>query len=133
MRLATLTGMGNRDRKYVGKLERVLLMRVTLPPLDKYKRFQPSSLLSIFSRIGFQIDLSLNLAPKGRPKYFIGREPYLHPRTAKKRSICWTAPTGTISDLPKLIFRPDTASNQIRIKRRINMCSSIHIWKPQFR
>ena len=28
--------MGNSDRKYVGKLERVLLMRVTLTPLDKF-------------------------------------------------------------------------------------------------
>ena len=30
----------------------VLLIRVNLHPLDKYKRFQPANLLSIFSRIG---------------------------------------------------------------------------------
>ena len=29
-----------KDIKYVGKLESVLLIRVTLPPLDKYIIFQ---------------------------------------------------------------------------------------------
>jgi hypothetical protein len=32
--------MGKRDKKYVGRLERVLLIRVILPPLDKYNLFQ---------------------------------------------------------------------------------------------
>ena len=91
----------------------MLLIRVTLPPLDKYKCFQPANLLSIFSRIGFHIVLSLNLAPKGRPRYFIGREPSLQPRTTSKRSILWTTPTGINSNLPRFIFRPDTASNQM--------------------
>ena len=31
----------------------MLLIKVTLPPLDKYKCFHPANLLSIFSRIGF--------------------------------------------------------------------------------
>ena len=42
-------------RKQVGKVERVLLIKVTLLPFDKYKRFQLASFCSIFSRIGFQI------------------------------------------------------------------------------
>ena len=85
----------------MGKLDRVLLIRVTLPPLDKYKHFQLVNLLSIFSRIGFHIVLSLNLAPKGRPRYFIGRVPCLQPRTFNNKSILCTTPTGTNSDVPK--------------------------------
>ena len=71
----------------------VLLIRVTLPPFDKYKRFQPANFLSIFSKIGFHIDLSLKLAPKGRPRYFKGKEPCLQSRTFSNKSILWTTPT----------------------------------------
>ena len=88
---------------------------MTLPPLDKYKRFHPANLHSIFSRIGFHIFLSLNLVPKGRPKYFIGRLYYLQPRTFNNKSKFCTIPIGTNSDLPKFIFRPETTSNQMRI------------------
>jgi hypothetical protein len=35
--------MGKRERKYVGRLDRVLFIRVTLPPLDKYILFQLAS------------------------------------------------------------------------------------------
>ena len=99
----------------MGKLDRVLLTKVTLPPLDKYKRFHLANLRSLFSRIGFHIALSLNLAPKGRPKYFIGRVPCLQPRTLNNKSKLCTKPIGTNSDLPKFIFRPKTASNQMYI------------------
>ena len=68
----------------------MLLIRVTLPPFDRYKRFQPANFLSIFSRIGFHLVLSLKLAPKGRPRYFIGREPSLQPRTFSNKSILST-------------------------------------------
>ena len=78
----------------MGKLDRVLLIRMTLSPLDKYKRFQLANLLSIFSKIEFHIVLSLNLAPKGRPRYFIGREPCLQPRTTSK--------IGQYHELPQL-------------------------------
>ena len=37
IQLATAAGIGSKDRKYVGKLDRVFLIKVTLPPLDKYK------------------------------------------------------------------------------------------------
>ena len=95
----------------MGKLDRVLLIKVTLPPLDKYKRFHLANLHSIFFRIGFHIVLSLNLAPKGRPKYFIGRVPCLQLSTFNNKSKVCTTPTGTNSDLPKFIFRPEIASN----------------------
>ena len=64
MRLATFIGIRKRDRKYVVKFERLLLFRVSLPPVDKYILFQQANLLSIFSRIGFQIDFSLNFILK---------------------------------------------------------------------
>ena len=83
---------------------RVLLIKVTLLPLDKYKRFHPANLLSTFSKIGVHIVLSLNFAPKGRPKYFIGRVPCLSPRTFNNNSILWTTPTGTNFDLPQIYF-----------------------------
>jgi len=35
--------------KYVGKLENVLLIRVILPPLDKYNIFQLANKRSIFA------------------------------------------------------------------------------------
>ena len=80
MRKATSAGIGNRDRKYVGKLETVLLRRVTLPPLDKYMCFHPAKRLSIFSKSSFQMDFYLNLAPNGNPKYFIGKFVVSHPQ-----------------------------------------------------
>ena len=115
--LATLTRIGRRERKYVGKLERVLLIRVTLPPLDKYNFFQPASLRSIFSKIGFQIVLSLKVAPNGRPKYFSGRADSLQPKISTNSCRLGTAPTGTNSDFPKLIFSPNISSNLERIPR----------------
>ncbi|KAL4637692.1 hypothetical protein ACB092_03G094800 [Castanea dentata] len=72
MRLATFAGIGRRERRYVGKLERVLFIRVSLPPLDRYNLFHPANLCSTSSKIGFHIVLSLKVAPKGRPKYFRG-------------------------------------------------------------
>ena len=75
IQLATKAEIGNKDRKWVGIFDRVLLIKVTLSPLDKYKHFHPANLLFIFSNIGFHIVLSLNLAPKEDPK--ISLEEYL--------------------------------------------------------
>jgi len=57
--LATQAGMGKRDKNYVGRSERVLLIRVTLPPFDKYIIFQLTNRHSIFSTMLSQIDLAL--------------------------------------------------------------------------
>ena len=65
-----------KDKKYVGKIVRVLLSEVSLPPFDKYIHFHHANLLSIFSKTKFQIVLALNLAPKARPKYFIRDKVY---------------------------------------------------------
>jgi hypothetical protein len=67
-RFVTPTGIGKRDRKYVGKLERELLIKVNLSPLDKHNLFYPANLASIFSIMLFHIWASLYLAPNGRPK-----------------------------------------------------------------
>jgi hypothetical protein len=39
IRLETLEERGKMDMKYLGKLDRVLLIGVILPPLDKYSHF----------------------------------------------------------------------------------------------
>ena len=120
IQFATFPGKGKRERKYVGKDKSELLMSVTLPPLDKYILFQPANLLSILSRIGFEIDKSLNLAPNGRSKYFKGKEDYCpHPNRPTKASKLCTSPTGTISDFPKLIRSPNTSSNLAKIALKL--------------
>lgn len=52
--------------KYVGKLDKVLLIEVILPPLDKYNHFQSAKQRSIFSRMPFQTDLTLKEANNKR-------------------------------------------------------------------
>ena len=70
----------------------MLLIKVTLPPLDKYKRFHPANLLSIFSRIGFVYFIPLLvddifeicLYGKGKDgrdddiKFYVIKVPYAH-------------------------------------------------------
>jgi hypothetical protein len=58
----------------------VLLIRVTLAPLDRYIIFQLASLCLIFSTIPSQMDLALKQAPGGRPRYFKGKEDVHNPR-----------------------------------------------------
>jgi hypothetical protein len=56
--------MGNRDMKYIGKLEMVLFLKVTQPPLDKNPLFQLDNWWSIFSTTPSQVDLALYEAPR---------------------------------------------------------------------
>lgn len=69
---------------------------------------------SIFSIIKSQIEMSLEAAPRGRPRYFIGREYILHPSVLTKSQILWTLPTWTNFDLSRFTFNPDIASKQSR-------------------
>ncbi|KAG6639779.1 hypothetical protein CIPAW_10G125700, partial [Carya illinoinensis] len=80
IRLATPTGKGNKERKYIGIFERVLLVRGILPPLDKYILFHAANLFSIFSTSPLQIYFALNEAPKGRPRYFMGKKKLYIPK-----------------------------------------------------
>lgn len=59
-------GIGNRDMQYVGILSSTLLMRVSLPPIERYCIFHVASLFSIFSITPFQIPEDLKLAPQGK-------------------------------------------------------------------
>jgi hypothetical protein len=72
------------------------------------------NVVPIFSKIGFQIAFALYLAPNRGPKYCIGNEAVLQPKIEAKSSIEDTSPTGTNSDFPKLILKPEVASNQVR-------------------
>jgi len=93
----------------VGKLDKVLLIKVNLPPFNKWSFFQPNNRLSIFSTMPLHIEIDLYGAPKGRTKYFIGNKATLHPIILAKLSTSSTLPTRIILDFDKLIFNPDTA------------------------
>jgi hypothetical protein len=57
-----------------------------------------------------QIDLTLNKAPKGIPRLFLGKQETLQPKILARPSMLVTFPTGTNYDLAKLIVKPKTAS-----------------------
>jgi len=76
-----------------------------------YFDFHPDNLLSNRSTTGSQMDLSLNFAPRGRPRWEDGRESIEQPRTPASESILSTCPTGEIELFDKLTRSPDTASN----------------------
>jgi hypothetical protein len=53
------------------------LIKVTLPPFNKYVFFHLAKRRSIFSIIPFQIDLALNEAPSRRARYCkVEKRPY---------------------------------------------------------
>jgi hypothetical protein len=56
-----------------------------------------------------QIDLALNEAPKGRPRYFIGKEDIIQPKILAKPLTFITWPTSTNFDLAKLTLKPKIA------------------------
>jgi hypothetical protein len=109
MQLATLAGRGKYDMKYVGKLERVLFIKVILPPLEKYILFQLAKRRSIFSITPSQIDLALKGNPNGRPRYFKGKDTP-HSKRLARPSTLLTLSTRTSSSLVTLIFKPKIAS-----------------------
>jgi len=65
--------MGKRERKYVGRFNKVLFIRVTLPPFDKYILCQLASRHSVLPTTSSQMNLALKGAPNGIPRYFKGR------------------------------------------------------------
>jgi hypothetical protein len=114
MRLATFAGIGKRDNMYVGILERVLLIKVTLPPFERYNLFHGANFRTIISSKPAHIVLSLKEAPNGNPKYFNGTSPYPQPSNPASCPTFSTRPTGTNADLDKLTFNPAAASKQTR-------------------
>jgi hypothetical protein len=76
---------------------------------------------SIFSITPSQIAIALKGALNGRLRYFIGKGDAVHPRILARPSTLLTLPTGTNSDLMRLIFNLETASkhkNKAHNKRR---------------
>ena len=65
-----------------------------------------ANLLLNLSSIRSQIPTDLCGAPRGRPKYVVGRKPVLQPSSVVKASTFSLPPIGKISLLPKLIFSP---------------------------
>jgi hypothetical protein len=104
------TNQKGKKRHEVGRLDKVLLIKVTLPPFDKYILFHLAKQRSIFSIMLIPYRFALNEAPSGRPTYFIGREETLQPKMLAKPSTLLTLPWGTNSDLAKLILKPKTIS-----------------------
>jgi hypothetical protein len=110
MLLATPAGREKRDMKYIGKLDRVFLIKVILLLLDRYIIFHPTKRLSIFSITPSQIDLALHGTPNGRPRYFKSKDDTTQHRILASPSIFLTFPIGTYFDFAKLIFKPNIAS-----------------------
>ncbi|KAG6678653.1 hypothetical protein I3842_14G091900 [Carya illinoinensis] len=80
MRSATLAGIGNKDKKYVSRLDSVLFIKVILPPFARYILFQPAKRRFTFSITVSQTEAALEATTNGRPTYVIGSEAVLHPK-----------------------------------------------------
>jgi hypothetical protein len=65
--------MGQTDKKYIRRLERVLLIRVTLPPLDKYNIFPTSQAMLHLNHDTIPDRLSLVTRPKRHTKVLQGQ------------------------------------------------------------
>jgi hypothetical protein len=115
--LATPTRRGKIYMKYIGKLDKVLLIKVILLPFDKYNLFHPAKRYSIFLIKPSQIALALKKAPNGRLKYFKGKEETPHPKILAKPSTLMTFLIGTNSNYARLIFKPKTT-----LKRKNKAC-----------
>jgi hypothetical protein len=77
---AIAVGIGNKERKYMGKLPKTDLIKHNLPPIDNSLPFHEANLALILWRIGFHIKVLQELAPMGRPRYLNGRRSCLHRR-----------------------------------------------------
>ena len=100
----------------MGRLDKVLRISVSLPPFEIYCLFQEDNLFLNLSSIESQTPKALWGAPRGRPKYIVGRAPTLQPSSAASDSILSTLPRGIISLLFRLIFNPEKASNHINVQ-----------------
>jgi hypothetical protein len=104
-------GKTNREEKKrhkVSRLDKVLLIKVTLPLFDKYIIMHSANRCSIFSIMSSNIDLALNEALNRRPRYFIGKD--LATQDASLTFNIIDIAKETNSDLVKLILKLETAS-----------------------
>jgi hypothetical protein len=73
-----------------------------------------------------QIDLASNEAPKGKPRYFIGKEDTLPTKILARPSTFITLSTETNSNLAKLIFISKTASKHKNKPQKLQR----RVWTP---
>lgn len=110
----TPTGIGNKDMKYSGRLEREAFKRISRPPKDSRLPFHVDSFFAIRSIIGSQVACLEVFAPTGRPKYVNGIAPILQWRVSaikcSHRSLVFNP---IIELLWKFTCRPDESSNRI--------------------
>lgn len=100
-----LTGIRNTSKKQVSKLERVLLIKVSQPPLEKYILFQ------LFKYVlHFFLSHHPKYASSERPRYSIDKEDTLHSIMVAKFQTLGTFPAAINSDLARFTVRPETAS-----------------------
>ena len=109
----------------MGRLDKVLRISVSLPPFEIYYLFQEDNLFLNLSSIESQTHKALWGAPRGRPKYRVGREPTLQPSSAANDSTLPTLPRGIISLLFRLIFNPEKALNHINVHLKHISCSDL--------
>lgn len=99
---------------------------MTLQLLDKYIFLQLANLCSIFFfNTTPQIDLNLNVASKGRPKYFIDSWDILHSKILAMLSIFGKFSTRTIFYLAKFTFNPEIAwKHKMRDPQGMNLITT---------
>lgn len=111
--------MISTDKKYVGRLDKVLLMSINLLAFQRNFLFQPVSLLSNRLITGSQLFPSLYLVPRGMPRYLIASCVLLQPNTWAREVPALSTPIPTSSYLIMLILRPKTAWKQRRIHLKL--------------
>jgi len=89
-------------------VDKVLLISVTLPLLERGIVFQSTGHFSIFFfPKGFYKDLSSKEEPKGRPKYVSISDDTLHGKMSTSATRFGTWPTETNSYLPRFMFNQE--------------------------
>jgi hypothetical protein len=101
--------------KYIGKLESVPLIRIALPPLDKYIIFQ---LVHRHSDNTIPNELSLVGGPQRKTEICQRQRRNLIAIMPANPSTSVTLPTEINSDLAKLTFKPETATKHKKKHRR---------------
>lgn len=97
----------------MGKFDKVLQIKVILPPLEMYCLFHITNLLQNPSSTPSSAVTELSGAPKGRPEYMEGRLPILQPISKAKSSKFSTLPIGINLFLSKFILKLEMTSNHI--------------------
>ena len=95
------------DKKKVGMVEKIGLIRAKWPPLDSMQAFHPSSRQSTFSITGYQSCIEARPADNSMPTYLMGRDSRGVASIAELRiASSFDIPKVTSVDLSRLRQRP---------------------------